>query len=237
MTLILAIPAKDGIVIGSDSQVTYNDVRWQEKKIKKLNEHCLWSAAGELALIQRVEESIDQLSDIMKQPLLIIRDTLSDIVMQSITTILQHDFRTRFIQPPNPELLLSLHPADFVFVEWLDSPKILHLLANGTTEWISKPFACGSGASFAYALLQKYKDYDYDLQIATVLAYKVLEESIETGSWGLGYPIDIWQISNNGIHNLSDNELAALRDTTRGLRESEINLLLSISDRDKHSLP
>jgi ATP-dependent protease HslVU (ClpYQ) peptidase subunit len=41
MTLILAIPTKEGVVIASDGQVTYGQIRWQEKKIKQLNEHCL----------------------------------------------------------------------------------------------------------------------------------------------------------------------------------------------------
>jgi len=100
------------------------------------------------------------------------------------------------------------------------------LLSNGTTEWINKPFACGLGIPFAYALLQKYQGYEYDLQKATLLAYKVLEESVETGSWGLGYPIDIWHINNDGIKNLSEEELAALQDTSQGLREAEIKLFL-----------
>lgn len=225
MTLILAIPGKDGIVIASDGQVTYREVRWPGKKIKQLNDHCLWSAAGELALIQRVEESIQEISN-KSQPLTNLRDTLSDIVRQVVTTILQKDFRTQFIQPPNPDLLLALHPGDFMFVEWLGTPKIMHLLSNGTTEWIDRAFACGLGAPFAYALLQKYQSVEYNLQQASLLAYKVLEESIETGAWGLGYPIDIYQITSNGVENLSTEKISALADVSRGLREAEIKLFL-----------
>ncbi|MDI6891906.1 MAG: hypothetical protein QMD08_02755 [Actinomycetota bacterium] len=221
MTLILAIPAKDGIIIAADGQVTLGQVRWQEKKIKQLNERCLWSASGELALIQRVEEFIQQLPD-KDQPLTNIRDSLSNVVKQAVTILLQQDFRTQFLQPSNPELLLQLHPGDFMFVEWRGEPKILHLLSNGTNEWINKPFASGSGGLFAYALLQKYQGHTYDLQKATLLAYKVLEESIEVGSWGLGFPVDIWQINEQGIKSLNEDEIAALVDTSRVLRESEI---------------
>jgi len=225
MTLILAIPAKDGVVMASDGQVTLGGVRWSEKKIKHLNKHCLWSAAGELALIQRVEEFIQQLPN-KDQLLSNLRDTLSDIVRQAVTIILQKDFRTQFIQPPNPELLLQLHPGDFMFVEWRETSRILHLLSNGTNEWINNPFASGTGGLFAYALLQKYQGHTYDLQKATLLAYKVLEESIEVGSWGLGFPIDIWQISEQGIKNLSEDEIAALADASRSLREAEIQSFL-----------
>lgn len=233
MTLILAIPAKDGIVIASDGQVTYREVRWSEKKIKQLNDHCLWSGAGEIALIQRIEEFIQQLPN-KNQPLNDLRDSLSDIVKQAVTILLQKDFRTQFIQPPNPELLLLLHPGDFMFVEYQKSPKILHLLSNGTTEWINKPFACGSGAPFAYALLQKYQNLEYDLQKASLLAYKILEESIDTGSWGLGYPIDIWQITNSGVRNLKEEEIAALADTSKGLREAEVKLFLESKEYETY---
>ena len=225
MTLILAIPAKDGIVIASDGQVTSGQVRWQEKKIKRLNGRCLWSASGELALIQRVEEFIQGVPD-KNQPLGNLRDTLSDVVKQAITVLLQKDFRTQFLQPPNPELLLQLHPGDFMFVEWREAPKILHLLSNGTTEWIKKPFALGSGSLFAYALLQKYHGHTYNLQRAALLAYKVLQESIEVGSWGLGFPIDIWQINEDGVKNYSEDEIAVLEDASKALRETEIRSFL-----------
>ncbi|MBT9148328.1 MAG: hypothetical protein DDT32_02100 [Syntrophomonadaceae bacterium] len=225
MTLILGIPAKDGVVIASDSQVTSGEVRWQGKKIKQLNDKCLWSASGELALIQRVEEFIQQLPD-KNQPLNSIRDSLSEIVKRAITILLQQDFRTQFLQPPNPELLLQLHPGDFMFVEWRGSPQILHLLSNGTTEWINKPFASGSGALFAYALLQRYQARVYDIQRASLLGFKVIEESIEVGAWGLGFPIDVWQISENGIKNLNEDEIAALMDASKALRETEIKAFL-----------
>jgi len=38
MTIILAIPTKDGLVIASDGQITSGIVRTSGKKIKKLND-------------------------------------------------------------------------------------------------------------------------------------------------------------------------------------------------------
>ena len=58
------------------------------------------SAAGELALIQRIEESIQQMPN-KNQPLSNLRDSLSDMVKQAITIILQKDFRTH---PPLHQL-------------------------------------------------------------------------------------------------------------------------------------
>lgn len=219
MTLVLALPAVDGLVIASDGQVTAGAIRWTEPKIRQLNEHALWSAAGELALIQRVEESIASLSQ--GQPLSMLRDQLARIVKQSVSALLELDFRTPFAQN-NPLLLLQLHEGDFVFAECRDGPRILHITVNGTLEWINVPFATGVGADFGYALLQRYRRLTLSLDAASLLAYKTIEEAIEVGAYGLGPPIDAWQIPTGGkVRKLEEAEIATLVDASRTLREAQ----------------
>jgi proteasome beta subunit len=224
MTLILVLPAKDGIVMASDGQVTAGMVRSSGQKILRLNERCLWAASGELALIQRVEERLMTLPP--DASLHQLRDPVCQIVKQCVTDLLQLDFRTPFFQQ-NPDALLRLHPADFIFAEFAPSPAVLHILLNGTPEWIKdRAFASGSGDMFAYALLQKYQGLALNLDRASLLAYKVLEEAITVGAYGLGPPIDLWQINNDGIKQLNDSEKAALEDASRALREAEVRFLI-----------
>lgn len=213
--------------MASDGQLTAGPVRWASgSKISRLNERCLWAASGELALIQRVEERMKALPP--NAPLQQLRDSICQIVKQCVTELLQLDFRTPFFQQ-NLDVLLQLHPGDFVFAEFAQSPAVLHVLLNGTPEWIrGRPFASGSGDMFAYALLQKYQGLALDTERASLLAYKVLEEAIAVGAYGLGPPIDIWQISNDGIKQLNDSKKAALEDAARTLRELEVRLLLEI---------
>jgi proteasome beta subunit len=223
MTLILVVPATDGIVMGSDGQITFGAVRSTGQKIYHLNDRCLWAASGELSLIQRVEERMKSLPS--NAPLLQLRDGISQIIQQCVTELLQLDFRTKFL-PQNPDLLLQLHPGDFVFTEMNPHPAILHVLVNGTPEWIvNRSFATGSGAMFAYALLQRYQGVTMNREQASLLAYKALDETIAVGAYGLGYPIDIWHITMNGIRQLSSEEVAALADSTREVREMEVSLI------------
>jgi 20S proteasome alpha/beta subunit len=224
MTLILVLPTRDGIVMASDGQLTAGIVRATGQKIMRLNERCLWAASGELALIQRVEERLKILpSNASLQQL---RDQICGIVKQCVTELLQLDFRTAFL-PQDPNLLLQLHPGDFVFAECTPAPAVLHVLINGTPEWITnRPFASGGGDLFAYALLQKYQGLELDMEKGVLLAYKVLEEAIAVGAYGLGPPIDIWKISDSGIKQLDDSGKAALEDASRTLREGEIQLLM-----------
>lgn len=223
MTLILAIPATDGIVVASDGQVTAGEVRWTGEKIRPLGQRTLWSAAGELALIQRVEEGI---AGIPKETLLSdLRDALARIVNQSVKALLDVDFRTPFFAA-NPDQLLTLHPGDFLFVEYGPAPRILHISGNGTPEWFDKPFASGVGAPFAYALLQRYQGVPMDVSRASLLAVKVLEEAIEVGSYGLGPPLYVWQVTEKGANKLGEAEIAALQDASRTLRSAEVELLI-----------
>lgn len=221
MTLILAIPSKEGIVLASDGQVTTGDVRASGHKIFRLNQHCAWGGAGEVALVQRVQEAIGTAD----QPLEQLRDHLATTIKQCVTALLNLDFRTPFFQG-NPAALLSLHPGDFLFVESRDQPKVLHITSYGTPEWIDRPFAIGSGAAFAYALLRKYQGVQLSMEQAGLLAFKVIEEAIEVGAYGLGPPIEVWQVLPSDLKALDESRIAALNDAAGQLRESEIQLLL-----------
>jgi hypothetical protein len=61
---------------------------------------------------------------------------------------------------------------------------------------------------------------------AKLLAYKVIREAIEVGAYGLGHPIDIWEISKAGAKQAPREEVLGLEDAARALREREVELLL-----------
>jgi len=217
MTIILAIPTKNGIVLASDCQITSGLIRTTGKKIKKVNENCLWSASGEAALIQRIEESINILPDKEAKPLKDLRDILSKTVRKCVMDFFQ---------------LVGGRPidGDFIFVEYAPDPKILHIVLDGTPEWIvDRPFVSGIRSEVSTALFHKYLNLipnRIDIEKGKLLAYKVIDEVIEVISYGVGPPIDIWQITKEGIKNLNEQEISVLVDLSRGLRETEIQLFL-----------
>ena len=102
MTLIVGVPAQDGVVLGSDGQVTAGTVRTTADKIFRLNDHAVWAAAGELALIQRVAERIEGFPG-RNQPLATMRDVLGTFVKDTVQALLNVDFRTQFFAQ-NPQL-------------------------------------------------------------------------------------------------------------------------------------
>jgi proteasome beta subunit len=92
----------------------------------------------------------------------------------------------------------------------------------------SSAYATGNGGLFAYALLQKYESVIPRISVAKagLLAYRVIEEAIQVGSYGVGPPIDVWQITPEGIENLSEEKIVGLADTSKLLREAEIKAFL-----------
>ena len=99
-------------------------------------------------------------------------------------------------------------------------------MTNGTAEWIEGRFAAtGNGDMFAYALLYKYAGTTLGREQAQLLAYKVIEEAIHVGAYGLGPPIDIWEVGQNGTSQATEAEISALEDAARQLRALEVEML------------
>jgi len=223
MTIILAIPANHGVVLASDGQITYADgIRATGKKIFQLNKKCLWAASGRDALIQRIQEKLSPYRE-GEDSLARLRDNLSQVIKRCVIELFQLDE-----QPPEDS---------FIFVEYTESgPKILHIAVTGTPEWVTTgAFAIGIGRMFAHALLQKYTYIipdKIDVERASLLAYKVIEEAIAVGAFGLGHPIDIWQVSQEGIKNLNTYEISRLEDLSLVLRGIEINSFLKVSENE-----
>jgi proteasome beta subunit len=205
--------------------LTIGHIRQTGTKVQRLNDHAVWAASGEEAVIQRVAERIEAFPQ-RHQPLLTIRDSLCTMVREAVQQLLALDFRTQFFTG-DPKALLDLHPADFLFAEYRDQPRILHVLINGTPEWIAgRPGATGNGAVFAHALLTKYGGTQLICDRAELLCYKVIEEAIQVGAYGLGPPIDIWSIDANGARRAPETHIAALEDAARLLRQRETELLV-----------
>ncbi len=156
-----------------------------------------------------------------------LRDQIGEYIKDCVSELLKMDFRAQFL-PADQDHLVQLHLADFIFAEFFSNkPELLHINVFGSPEWMTdRPFVAGNGDLFAYALLSKYQKQCLRLKQASLLAYKVIDEAIAVGAYGLGGPIDLWQISAAGIKNLNASELKTLDGQAKRLRKLEIELLL-----------
>lgn len=224
MTLLVAFEADDGIVFGSDTQLTSGIVRSTAQKIHPLGSHIVWSASGDVALIQRVQELSCDLPN-ANEPLENLRDILARLIKRAVSELLNLDFRTDFTK--SAEGLLRLHSADFLYADWRQGRgRILHIDITGTPEWIMGRWAAsGSGDLFAHALLGKYSAVSLNAAQASLLTYKVIQEAIQVGAYGLGEPIDMWIVREKGRYQLDSKTLALIDDLAETVRRAEVELL------------
>ncbi|MCI0531069.1 MAG: hypothetical protein L0Y74_03855 [candidate division Zixibacteria bacterium] len=213
MTLILVIPSQNGTVVASDGQVSLGQTKTTSKKISKFNDSCVWGAAGDLALIQAVENGISQITS-KDKPLAEIRNDLCAVFPKCLSKM-----------PSSPQP----YSCEFIFAEYRKSSRILAINANGISVMLENvPFAIGSGELFAFALLQKYQNLipdKIDNNLACVLSYRIIAETIQVVSGGVGPPIDVWEIPS--AKNYTNQELQGLEDTYKALQTEELEMFLT----------
>jgi 20S proteasome alpha/beta subunit len=231
MTLIVVFPAKDGIIIGSDTQVTQGFTRYSVSKINAFSDNCLWAASGVDTIIQPVKDAVENIQNDF--PLNELHSEISQSITECMTNLLRLDMRSQWYQQ-DIDSLLKLHEGEFIFAEYNENKShIVHFWNNGSFDVIkNRPYAMGSGSLFAFALLSKYQNESLDSDMASVVVYDVLEEAISVGAYGIGLPIEVCKIDNDGITPMDIPTLARsaniLREKERDLVKNKIwNLELS----------
>lgn len=229
MTLILALSCKDGVVMASDGQMTTGLIRETVQKIKQIDRaEVLWGASGSVGYIQKIEsimlglpieaqtEGLEAICPILKNRILELRqDTLNK------HRKLYGTGRDREAQG-----------ADLILADFKESPQILHIDIDCDDERTEEFGLCASGIGhdFAHTLLKGYDIRKLSLPATTALAYRVLDRTIAVGAYGLGYPIDLWNIKKEKksnktvVHHFDHTEVDGIADTVRIWQSSESDL-------------
>lgn len=221
MSLIIALPTSEGIALASDTHLKLGQVEERVSKVHRLNTRVCWSATGEYALIQRVSQAFSAFQH-STQSLRELYPSIGSTIKTCIREFLSLDFRAELYMS-NINAVTQLHRAEFIFVECTPLPVILHMTLTGTPQWITaRPFIIGNGDAFAGAFLRRYLGISLNLRLASVLSYRLLDDAIEAGTFGLKGPIDLWQIRPNTISQLQDDDLHEIRNTVETIKQHEL---------------
>jgi 20S proteasome alpha/beta subunit len=226
MTLIVVFPASNGVVIGSDTQLTRGNTRTQEIKIKPFNASCLWAGSGETHIIQRLEYEFDRDKKMNKKPIENIRDEFGQKIRDCVRKIIELDLRSQFIY--DDITLLKRQKIQVIFAGYTNRPVIYRYFNNGLSEIIDKPFAIGIADDLAFALLQKYEEdfKKFDVNKASILLFKILDEAIKVGAYDINFPIDLWVIDSKGARHVEGVERNKIITQSTKLKNDEIKLLI-----------
>lgn len=228
MTLILGLICKDGIVVAADSQLSMGDLKKTSvEKIKQCG-FCLWAGAGAVSEIQAIEKAIASLPTENREKAHF--DGLANNIKQFVHNQRKNSVR-RYMDIYGGMIPVEIPACDILLCGHDNTGKqrLGIITTNGDLVEFDDYVAIGIGRPFAQVLLKNLKLNDLIKNITAeegkVFLYKVIKAAIETGSYGMDFPIFLWEIKiHEGIpqlHKCLKEEVIAIEDVVETVERLE----------------
>jgi 20S proteasome alpha/beta subunit len=241
LTLILAIRAKDGIVMASDGQATEvggdQPTKLTTQTIFPVHKNALWGGAGDGGAIDEVKLLIDALQPSKAGN----HSTLCEAFTEKIFQV-NHPRWERFRKMGLPSSKDPTATALMVQYEG-DVPHIVEFEIHGAACKYDKHGyqAIGSGSNLARPWLREYYTNDVDLDQARTLGYMTVQRVIETAALGVGPPIDVWTLRKKSgsliIEQASEESKNGLKDAVNVISQLQKEVFTAYKiDRDKAAI-
>jgi|GEM_PF-3245584 len=224
MTLIVALACSDGLVMAADSASTdsLSGTKQIVTKIQQIGDRpILFGGAGDAGLIQKIVERLDGLrirpSTNFMSTRRRIRQACLPEMSEAVRTHVRHLMRG-YETPPTAILLFGcVHD---------NKPHIIEIEADGRDTEYDQNLGCfqaiGSGKTFAQAMIRPHLTRERDLALGKIIAYRVIEDSIELSAGGLAKPIRLYTLTlDESFTELDSNELNNLGNLCKLWREIE----------------
>jgi 20S proteasome alpha/beta subunit len=214
MTVVLAIKCADGIVLAADSQITDSarGLSYPAQKLHPFGETAAWGGSGARAVLL---EAQDMFADCA--PAVLGADNVGRAVQQRVVPLLRHHYDT-FIERVPGESASGATPAPYVlvagyaqgepFIVDIDPPGLI-----GRYEQVGF-HAVGSGSAMAQqagTLLAHFRMTDRPVDLGVLAAVRVLD-ALRISSPSIGGPVDIFRLTAQGAHALSEDQIQAMRE-------------------------
>jgi 20S proteasome alpha/beta subunit len=240
VTLVLALACSEGLVLAADGQSTIGTtgqpVKMATDKLNLPWRNVAWSAAGQVALMQRLEKEFGKTcqhpNTFEKKTVAEIRQKVTSAVVASVRpVVLQQFVQVKGQAPADTAFLFVGYASDGPFIVEVAQTFLDH-------DHIGVGYcAIGSGDIFPYyalAVLKHYGVQDRSLPEAKLIAYRVLEDAISVAAFGIGEPISMIEIpkppTGQSAHarKLSTDELRVLKDKVAEWKAVESEVLTEI---------
>ncbi|EAU41613.1 hypothetical protein FP2506_14309 [Fulvimarina pelagi HTCC2506] len=231
MTVVLAVVCRDGVVIGSDSQITDKgrDMTYPADKLHPLGELAAWGGSGARSVLADVKRRFDENSAaILDAP------DIGRALQEQVLPILRHHYET-FI-PDVPGEAGGGTPAAYVMAAgWRNGePWILEITPSGMIgHYANIGFhAIGSGAPMAQqanSLLSHFHLTKRSLRFGCAAVLRVLQ-ALDLTSSSVGGPFNLCRIDAEGAHHLDKDEIEVVSDIVGRWRDAEQAVIADIFD-------
>lgn len=237
MTLIVALNCKDGFVVASDTQVTEGPVKkLNHQKIFEISNSVLFASSGTVGAKQKYLEVFQRQRSKFNRPLTV---EVRHSILRDLGNVVQASWKIWKMAHPESDLEESSKtgsgPAEADMLLLVKEPngqrKIWHITGDCQDEISQERYVCsGTGSEFAHALLNKYdgkyaKIEKTEAHKAALIAYRVVRETIDVSSEGVGGPVDLWIMNEHGVKRLDPHGMSFLDQAYSELVKREAQIL------------
>lgn len=231
MTVVLATVCRDGVVLGSDSQITDKGrgMTYPAEKLHPLGELAAWGGSGARSVLADVKRSFsDHSAAILEAP------DIGRALQEQVNPILRHHYDTFIPDVPGEEE--GGTPSAYVMAAgWRDGdPWIVEITPSGMIgHYADIGFhAIGSGAPMAQqanALLSHFHIADRSMRFGCAAVLRVLQ-ALELASPSVGEPFSLCRIDADGAHHLGEEDIEQVSEDVRRWEEAEQTVIADIFD-------
>ncbi|RFC63781.1 proteasome protein [Fulvimarina endophytica] len=231
MTVVLATVCRDGVVLGSDSQITDKgrDMTYPADKLHPLGASAAWGGSGARSVLHDVQRSFDENSAAILEA-----SDIGRALQEQVLPILRHHYDTFIKDVPGEEG--GGTPAAYVMAAgWRDDkPWIIEITPSGMIGHYDDIgfHAIGSGAPMAQqanALLSHFHLRERSLRFGCAAVLRVLQ-ALDLTSSSVGQPFNLCRIGKDGARHLDDDEIDEVAKIVRRWKDAEQAVIPDIFD-------
>ena len=231
MTVVLATVCEDGVVLGSDSQITDKGrgMTYPAQKLHPLGETAAWGGSGARSVLFDVKRCFDENSaTILEAP------DIGRALQEQILPILRHHYDTFISDVPGDEG--GGTPSAYVMAAgWRDGgPWIVEITPSGMIGHYGDIgfHAIGSGAAMAQqagSLLSHFHLTERSLRFGCAAVLRVLQ-ALDLTSPSVGEPFSLCRIGKDGAHHLDEEDIDRVREDVHRWEQAEKAAISDIFD-------
>jgi len=223
-TLIVALGCTDGVVIGTDSASsdTSSGTKQPVLKIHQIGDlPIVCGGSGDGGLIQKIHQRLeDEGRKLLGPNFMKTRKNIKVAVLHEQKDAKEYHLPQNppFNEPPTATFLFACiqNHTPFVLEIEVDARDTVYDQNYGSFT------AIGSGKGLAQVAMRSHLGTERNLEAGKVIAYRVLEDSIELAAMFLSKPIHLYTIDLDGnVKKLSDEEMNAVAGSCELWRQHE----------------
>jgi len=232
MTVVLALRCADGVVLGSDSQITdgARGLSYPAQKLHPFGATAAWGGSGSRAVLYDLERLFDG-----SAAAVLGSENIGHAVQERVVPVLRRHY-DQFVEQVPGEKASGATPATYVLVAGYaeGQPFIVDIDPHGLIGRYEEVgfHAVGSGAAMAQqagALLAHFRMTERDVDYGVVAVVRILD-TLGITSPSIGGPKDVYRITAEGAASLSDKDIGRVRKQVERWSDLESKALDELFD-------